>query len=782
MYTAYLLEGDFIMSSINNFITHRKSFFKHTYFRKIVIFFICTLCAIFFIFSLLITFVINNNYKNEVIKINEESLKQFDTISQNVIGDIIQYTHANYTNNAELISLMYSDNFSTLSSIQSNNLMSDLSSYSSLITSFYIINFKGNYVCSNYGTYQNASTFFDADIINFLSNTKPSSSTIMLKPRTVNGTLPDGRTIDEKFLSIIYNSTAAGSFVVNINQDAYMNFLGVTNNTSLVENIIINRYGETVYHYEQNMFGSDFNEDDLYQKILDYPSYHGTFTEHYNNTNYYVSFYRNTNTGLTFIKLTKNLMLYTTNSLLTKTALFSFIFLIFCFIICLILSFILYEPIEELKSNLSTYSSTKFRNGNEFDQISQLYLNMYTKNRELKKDIKTYKSVSKPQVIRQLLDSSFASISPILNNLSELELSLEGPNYIVFLIGIDQNNTTYPKENYSLVLFSIYNVISELFEPYYLMEGAELNSTQLICILNITNTNKALHYQLLRQAQDVIYELFNITFSCGIGTLVNELESVTTSYKSALAALNYRFITGANSINTYESIQISKDKEQLYPYKVEKNILDAIKRIQPSNFNIYINEFFDIIAGYSNNRIILYILQLNTSIKQLELQCNLEISDYMEVTELSFQFNTLDSLKKLFIRRVETIIESLSEIRSNNPEKINVINEVIELIDQNIYDCNLSVESLAHQVHLSVNYLRSIFKESMGQSLSNYIIEQKLNLIYKLLIETDMSIQSISDKVGFTTRNYFFTFFKKHTGYTPNQYRKEHTKGCCTTN
>ena len=34
-----------------------------------------------------------------------------------------------------------------------------------------------------------------------------------------------------------------------------------------------------------------------------------------------------------------------------------------------------------------------------------------------------------------------------------------------------------------------------------------------------------------------------------------------------------------------------------------------------------------------------------------------------------------------------------------------------------------------------------------------------------------MTIQQVSDTLGFTTRNYFFTFFKKHTGMTPKQYR-----------
>ena len=63
--------------------------------------------------------------------------------------------------------------------------------------------------------------------------------------------------------------------------------------------------------------------------------------------------------------------------------------------------------------------------------------------------------------------------------------------------------------------------------------------------------------------------------------------------------------------------------------------------------------------------------------------------------------------------------------------------------------------------------------QNTGDSLSNYIIQKKLELICHLLADTNTSLQDISDQLGFSTKNYFFTFFKKHMGTTPNEYRKE---------
>ena len=57
--------------------------------------------------------------------------------------------------------------------------------------------------------------------------------------------------------------------------------------------------------------------------------------------------------------------------------------------------------------------------------------------------------------------------------------------------------------------------------------------------------------------------------------------------------------------------------------------------------------------------------------------------------------------------------------------------------------------------------------------MSNYINNRKIDVICRLLLDTDMTLTEINDKLGFSTRNYFYTFFKKHIGMTPKDYRKK---------
>ena len=97
-------------------------------------------------------------------------------------------------------------------------------------------------------------------------------------------------------------------------------------------------------------------------------------------------------------------------------------------------------------------------------------------------------------------------------------------------------------------------------------------------------------------------------------------------------------------------------------------------------------------------------------------------------------------------------------------------------MEKNIGNPELTVNSVAQWVYLSNSYLRNIFREVTGETLSNYIIEKKLERICTLLEQTQMSAQQIADTMGFHSKSYLLTFFKNYMGMTPTQYRKEKTQ------
>lgn len=768
------------MNPFTTKLNHLPLFFQRNFFKRIVMYYIFTLMVLFFIFSVIITFTINNSYKDKMIELNETSLSQSDIISENIYGDIYLFTYDLYHNNENLLYLLFANEYNDLCSIKFNSLSSTLSSYSTLIHSCYLINLNSNFVCSNYGTYIDTSDFYDQDIINYLKNNDTSSSPALLIPRTITApvTSSDPNPEEESVLSIIFCANTAGAFVINIDQTKALALLNSSTNSDLVENIVLNRYGQVLTSGDEYPFGSSMLNNTVYQKILDLNSQKGTFLSKINGTSYYISYYRSSSLGLVFIKLTKNLIFDTNNSLLVKAALYSAIFILFSFMLCFLLSFRLYRPVNLLTKNISSYAPKNITRKDEFMEISQTCQFMLNKNQHLENDMARYKNVSRARAIKELLDSNFASITPVQSNLYDFDLILDGSSYLVLLIGIDPDENSdsgYPDDS-SLLLYSIYNIITELMSPYNTLECVDLNSPQLVCMVNIKNTSETPYLSHLKKAQNAMNEYFHVTFSCGVGNIVTDLENIKKSYQNAAIAFKHRFVLGYNAIILYKHLDFVNESEQVYPYQCEKDLLAAIRSMQKSKLELCVQDFFEKINHYYYNQIILYTLQLDFAVKQFALHYDLEEDGTLDFIDFSFQNKTLSQVSSLFVLRGSLLIDALSEIKAHKSEKVSVTNDVIRFVDKNIYNPNLTVELIAEEVHLSVNYLRNIFKKNMNESLSRYIIQKKLELICHLLIDTDMNIQDISEKLGFTTKNYFFTFFKKHTGFTPNQYRKEKRK------
>lgn len=84
----------------------------------------------------------------------------------------------------------------------------------------------------------------------------------------------------------------------------------------------------------------------------------------------------------------------------------------------------------------------------------------------------------------------------------------------------------------------------------------------------------------------------------------------------------------------------------------------------------------------------------------------------------------------------------------------------------------LTLENVGNAIHISANYLSRIFSRLTGQSFCDYVREERITFGRKLLASTDMSIDSIADKCGFSTPGYFATVFRHYMGMSPKSYRQ----------
>lgn len=105
-----------------------------------------------------------------------------------------------------------------------------------------------------------------------------------------------------------------------------------------------------------------------------------------------------------------------------------------------------------------------------------------------------------------------------------------------------------------------------------------------------------------------------------------------------------------------------------------------------------------------------------------------------------------------------------------------VTEAVSAYILKNIENPGLTVDKLAEYFHFHPVYLNRIFKKEKGESVSQYIINERMKLAALLLDAKQYGANEVAEKVGYSHYTNFYNMFKKYYGCSPAKYMEKTTK------
>jgi AraC family L-rhamnose operon regulatory protein RhaS len=91
---------------------------------------------------------------------------------------------------------------------------------------------------------------------------------------------------------------------------------------------------------------------------------------------------------------------------------------------------------------------------------------------------------------------------------------------------------------------------------------------------------------------------------------------------------------------------------------------------------------------------------------------------------------------------------------------------------QTCYNQKITIEKLAEEFHTNRTTLLNDFKKYTGHSINNYLIQLRMMMASTLLRDTELSVDEICERTGFSDISYFSKAFKKRIFCTPSKYRK----------
>ena len=112
----------------------------------------------------------------------------------------------------------------------------------------------------------------------------------------------------------------------------------------------------------------------------------------------------------------------------------------------------------------------------------------------------------------------------------------------------------------------------------------------------------------------------------------------------------------------------------------------------------------------------------------------------------------------------------LSRVCFENENMNNPLKNVIEYIEENIDDTELSNTKLALKLGISEVYLRKQFVAHLDLTPKKYILNMRIQKAKQMLSETALTVTEIAEKCGFGSLYHFCRSFKEKTGSTPTEY------------
>ena len=100
-----------------------------------------------------------------------------------------------------------------------------------------------------------------------------------------------------------------------------------------------------------------------------------------------------------------------------------------------------------------------------------------------------------------------------------------------------------------------------------------------------------------------------------------------------------------------------------------------------------------------------------------------------------------------------------------------VFDSILDYIDKN-YSEPISLSDLATRCYFSPSYISREFKKISGVGIKEYLIKKRITEAAKYLEQTDLPIEAIQAKVGFSDKTRFYKEFSKFYDCTPLEYRK----------
>ncbi len=422
---------------------------------------------------------------------------------------------------------------------------------------------------------------------------------------------------------------------------------------------------------------------------------------------------------------------------------------------------------EELLAEVDAVA-LKIEENRKEREIKELYMREMEENtRKERKDFFHY------------LVTGTKSVAELLEQAGKLRIDISSVWYNIVLIKLKSEN--HALDEYSNSLVKIEETLRTKQEQMGIISfDRNLEGTALLFKADSIEELLKLQSTYLEAMKGVLSTYQHVWYFGGIGQPVNRLLELPNSFSRASHAFAHQYLISESVILDSRDMEsgAGSDKDDFDLGNVSPRHLDRTKireflKLGDKDETVYfVDEFFkDLGDGAMRSAVFRQYIIMDCYFCVVEFLEELQLSR-AEIEPLDLNSNVFQNKEEAYnyiIRIMQSAVMLRERVASNRYGK--VVREVMDYIDKNYADEELSLNLLASHVNFSPNHLSMIFSQQTGQTFIKYLTDYRMNKAKELLRCTNKKSSEVSFEVGYKDPHYFSYLFKKTQGMTPTQYR-----------
>ncbi len=777
-------KGELFKLLSSGFFFHKKSMLLRILLSYIVI------GAI--LISLLSTFLAYWFSKKSMEDINR-SIEQNLEISYSVVNTLwkstFSYMYKEFSSNT-MLNMLYSTTFSPEDTGEIFNQLVRITNSNNIIHSIYVWNSSADRVFTSYGPYTDSSGFFDQDILKRISSIKnklKSKYTVMFR-RIDKGymNIQENRNL----ISVIFSDDNYNNSVIfNLDQSMIQSLVAPEKSGRVSRISLVSSDGTVIVDSDTSMLLSSVGAADYFNDIRSQINSSGQLQADIDGEKCLVIYKKWDILNWVFVSISDyNRLLYEIKQLQGKILWITGIFVLLSIFIAIFFIRDIYSPLYKLIKGIKAKRGKSEHAMNEYDYLKNTF-------ESLTSDVDTFKlyknksrHVMKKDLLRKIISGEFLRTVELEKQITDLGLQLSNRQFLAMVLRFDDFNelcSVNSSEDLALYRFAVANIAEEFFGAEFHVETIDGEEDAVCIIINCDSFETPVYdkyYGILENIQKASREHLKISLTAGIGNAVTNFKGIHQSYKNALEAANYRLIMGKQAIVEYSETVLKRQKDYIYPMETEKNLIELIRAGDEEGVKNVTEAFFDEISGFSFDEMLLAAYQLALQVVRFvksvldsdEIKEYSMITDFKAIKKILDRYDTLAEINLWIADYIGILINIMKKKKEVKYEDI--IAKVQKYIDENYHDPNISIDILSELVNFSPNYIRTLFKEKIGKSISNYISDLRFKKAKEYLVNTEYPAARIAEMIGFPGNGYFYTAFRKAVGTSPDEYRKINRK------